>query len=101
MSTPDVCFPRFFSEWHYAILFCVLQYTSGVTVVPCYMNSTIRTPFLSQKIAVISFLAGRQRLFKIFGFLVNVCASTALTAPCFLPSEMKLRFYNVLLIRCN
>jgi hypothetical protein len=31
------------------------------------MNSTISTPFLSQKTAVITFLAGRQHLFKFFG----------------------------------
>jgi hypothetical protein len=31
------------------------------------MNSTISTPFLSQKKVAISFLASRQRWFKSFG----------------------------------
>jgi hypothetical protein len=53
--------------------FSVLQYTSDVTVVPCCMNSTIRTFFLSQKTVSISFLAGR-RLFKLLG-LFGECAS--------------------------
>jgi hypothetical protein len=62
--------------------FIVSQYTYDVTVVPCCINSTISTPFLTQKTAAISFLAGRQRLFKLFLVvcLVNVCTSTALTA---------------------
>jgi hypothetical protein len=37
--------------------FSVSQYTSDVTVVPCCMNSTISTPFLSQKTDALSFLA--------------------------------------------
>jgi hypothetical protein len=47
-----------------AQFFSVSQYTSDVIVVPCFMNSTISTPFLSQKTATIGFLAGKQRLFK-------------------------------------
>jgi hypothetical protein len=39
----------------------VSQYTSDVIVVPCCMNSTISTPFLSQKAAAISFLADNVR----------------------------------------
>jgi hypothetical protein len=36
-----------------------MQYTSGVIVVPCRMNSTITTPFLSLKTVAIIMLAGR------------------------------------------
>jgi hypothetical protein len=35
-------------------------------VASCCMNSTFGAPFLSQKTGAISFLAGRQRLFKLF-----------------------------------
>jgi hypothetical protein len=35
----------------------VSQYTSDVTVVPCCVNSTIITPFLSQKTVAISLVA--------------------------------------------
>jgi hypothetical protein len=61
-STPFVLNGRtqFFGMW-------VSQYTSDVTVAPCCMNSTISTPFLSQRTVAISFVAGRQRLFKLFG----------------------------------
>jgi hypothetical protein len=45
--------------------FSVSQYTCDIIVVPFCMNSTISTPFLSQKIVAISFLAGRL-LFKLF-----------------------------------
>jgi hypothetical protein len=43
------------------------------------MNSTISNPFLSQKTIVISFLADSICL-NFFWFLVDACASTALTA---------------------
>jgi hypothetical protein len=36
------------------------------------VNSTISTPFLSQKTVAISFLAGRQRLFKLFQLVYDV-----------------------------
>jgi hypothetical protein len=39
-------------------LFSVSQYNSYVIVVPCRTYSATSTPFLSQKIAAISFLAG-------------------------------------------
>jgi hypothetical protein len=42
-------FHAFCPEWPYAVFFSVSQYTSDATVVPCCMNSTISTPFLSQK----------------------------------------------------
>jgi hypothetical protein len=51
-----------------------LQYTSDVTVAPCCMNSTISTPFLSQKTVTISFPAGRQCLFKLSQFVLWMCA---------------------------
>jgi hypothetical protein len=44
--------------------FSILQYTSVVIVVSCCLNSTI-SAFLSQKTVAVSFLAGRQRLFKL------------------------------------
>jgi hypothetical protein len=43
-------------EWSHAV-FSVPQYTSDVIAVPCCMNSTISTPFLSQKTAAINLLA--------------------------------------------
>jgi hypothetical protein len=45
----------------------VSKYTSDVIAVPCCMNSTISTPFLSQKTAAISFLADGVYL-NFFGF---------------------------------
>jgi hypothetical protein len=58
-------FHAFCSEWPYAVLLTVSQYTPAIAVVPCSINSTISTPFLSQKTVAISFLAGRH-LFKLF-----------------------------------
>jgi hypothetical protein len=55
----------FCSEWPYTAFFSVSQYTSDIIVPPSCTNSTIGTPFLSQKTAAISFLAGR-RFFKLF-----------------------------------
>jgi hypothetical protein len=51
-----------------------LQYTSDVTVVPCCMNSTISTPFLSQKTVAISFLGDSVCLqfFGMFGECVCI-----------------------------
>jgi hypothetical protein len=51
----------------------VLQSSSYVIMVPCYINSTISTPFLSQKTIAISFLASRQRLFKLLRFVLRMC----------------------------
>jgi hypothetical protein len=49
-------FHTFCSEWlALRSFFSVLQYTSDVTVVPCCMNSTINTSFLSNKPGAISF----------------------------------------------
>jgi hypothetical protein len=58
-TTPDVSFPclLFWIFVHGFIVFRT-KYTSGVIMVPCCMNSTISTPFLSQK-TDISFLACR------------------------------------------
>jgi hypothetical protein len=52
--------------WHYAAFFSVLQYISDVAVVFCCMNSTISSPFLSQKTSSISFLAD-DIYFNFFG----------------------------------
>jgi hypothetical protein len=94
-------FHAFCSEWPYAVFSSVSQYTSDITVVPCCMNSTISTLFLSQKTGVISFLAGRQHLFKLFWLLWWMCASTALTALWFQHSQMKPRFHHLLLMWCD
>jgi hypothetical protein len=66
------------------------------------MNSTISTPFLTQKTVAIGFLAGRKRSFEISSaYLVNVCVSTAFTAPWFQHSQMKPRFHHLLLVQCD
>jgi hypothetical protein len=54
------------SEWSYEVFFSVLQYSSDITVVPCCINSTISTPFLSQETVAISFVAGNVCL-NFFG----------------------------------
>jgi hypothetical protein len=60
--------------------FSVSQYTCDIIAVPCRMNSTISTPFLSQKAVAISFLADEIYL-KFFGLFGEcVCACTALSA---------------------
>jgi hypothetical protein len=69
-------------------------YTSGVTMVPCCMNSTVSTPFLSKKTVAIRFLA--DICLNVFLALVNVCASTAFTALWFQHSQMKPRFHHLL-----
>jgi hypothetical protein len=56
-----------------SFFFSVSQHTSDVIVVPCCINFTISTPFLSQMTVSISFLAGRQRLFKISGLVWWMC----------------------------
>jgi hypothetical protein len=38
---------------------------------------------------------------NFFGFLLNVCASTALSALCFQLSQMKPMFHPLLLVRCD
>jgi hypothetical protein len=58
----------FCSEWPYAVLLVLhstLLTVSDVIVVPCCMNSTISTPFLSKKTIAISFLA--ENVFKHLG----------------------------------
>jgi hypothetical protein len=67
-------------------------------VAPCSMNSTIRTPFLSQNTVAIRFLADVCMTF--WACLVNVCASTALTAFWCQHSQMKPRFHH-LFVRCS
>jgi hypothetical protein len=60
-------FHAFCSEWlTLRSFFSVSQYNFDVIVVPCCMNFTISTPFLSQKTVAISFLAGKESLFKNF-----------------------------------
>jgi hypothetical protein len=63
------------------------------------MSSTISTPFLSQETVAISFLAGVYLNF--LACLVNVCASTALTALWFQHLQMKPRFDHLFLAQCN
>jgi hypothetical protein len=53
--------------------FNVLQYTCEVIVVSYCMNSTIRTPFLSQKTVAINFLADNIFLNFCGLFLEHVC----------------------------
>jgi hypothetical protein len=60
------------------------------------MNSAISTPFPSQKTGAISFLA--DICLNFLAYLVNVCASIALTALLFQLSQMKPRFHHLLLI---
>jgi hypothetical protein len=55
----------------FTFIISVLQYTSDVIVVSCWMNSTISTPFLSQKTIAINFLAGNIHL--IFSHLFGEC----------------------------
>jgi hypothetical protein len=76
------------------------QYTSDVIVVCYCMSSTISTPFLSQKTDAISFLAGNIYL-NFSACLVNVCASTALTALWFQHSQMEPRFHHLLFSQCD
>jgi hypothetical protein len=65
-----LAFHAFCSEWPYAVFLVFrTQYTSDVIVVHCCVISTISTPFLTQKTVAISFLAGRQRLFKLYRFV--------------------------------
>jgi hypothetical protein len=52
--------------------FSVSQYTYDVIAVPCCMSSTISNPFLSQQTAANSFLAGTQRMFKLFQHLLLI-----------------------------
>jgi hypothetical protein len=48
--------PFFLNEQPLAVC-TVSQDNSDIIVIPCCMNSTISTPFLSQKTVAISFLA--------------------------------------------
>jgi hypothetical protein len=68
------------SAFHYFSLmagptqfFSVSQFTSDVIVAPCCYNSTISTPFLSQKTVAISHLADNVCLnfFGLFGECVH------------------------------
>jgi hypothetical protein len=70
----------------------VSQYTSDIIVVPCYMDSAINTPFLSYKSVAISFLAGRQCLFKHFRLVWWMYVHPLLWKP---------RFHQLLLVRCD
>jgi hypothetical protein len=54
-------------------LFSVSQYTSDVIVLSCCMDSTIRTPGLSQKTAAISYLVDVSlNCFGLFGEFVCI-----------------------------
>jgi hypothetical protein len=93
-------FHAFCSEWPYVFFFSVSQYTSEVIVVPCYMTSTITTPFLSRSTVSISFPTDNVRL-DFTGLVGEVCASAALAAIWFQHSQMKPRFHQMLLLRCD
>jgi hypothetical protein len=60
-------FHTYCSEWPYAVP--PTLYISDIIVVPCCMNSTISTPFLSQKMVAIRLLASRRlfNLYNLFG----------------------------------
>jgi hypothetical protein len=73
--------------------FSVSQYISDIIVAPCYMNSTISTPFLFQKQMPSAFW--QTFVYTLSACLVNVYASTALTAYCFQHSQMKPRFCHL------
>jgi hypothetical protein len=80
--------------------FSVSQYTCDIIVVPCYMSSTISTPFFSKKTVAISILADNIYI-DFFSLFINVCASIALTALWFQPSQMKPRFHHLCLMQCD
>jgi hypothetical protein len=63
-------------------LFSALQYTSDAIVVPCCMNSTISTPFLSSPTKQLPSANWHidNVCLNFSASLVNVCASAALTA---------------------
>jgi hypothetical protein len=97
----DVSTPHVFPEWSYAVFLVFRkQYTSYVSVVPCCMNSTTSTPFLSQKTAAVSILANNVCLnfFSLFGECVY---DHCLTALWFQHSEMEPRFHHLLFICCD
>ena len=76
----------------------VSLYTSDITVVPHCINSTISTPFLSQKTAASSFLDNDVYLifFGLFGDCVYInCFAW------FQHSRMKPRFHHLLLVRSD
>jgi hypothetical protein len=61
-------------------LLCISQYICDVTLVPCWMNSTISTPFLSQKQMPRVFWQADNVCLNFFACLVNVCSSSTLNA---------------------
>jgi hypothetical protein len=72
-----------FSSWMALhCLFSVLQYTSDLIVVPCYMNFAINIPLLSQEMAAITFLASRQCLFRLFWLVWWMCVHPLLWLFC-------------------
>jgi hypothetical protein len=73
--------------------YSVSQYVPDVTVAP----GCISTPFVYQKTVAISFLA--VVCWNFSAYLVNVCASTALTALWFQHPQMKPRIHHLLLVR--
>jgi hypothetical protein len=99
-TTPDVSIPCVFFQTALRSFFSVLQCTYDIIVVPCCMNSTISTPFLSHKSAGIKFLADNVCL-NFSACLENMCASTTLTALWFQHLQMKPRFHHLLLVQCD
>jgi hypothetical protein len=94
-------FHSFYSEWSaLRSFFSVLQYTSDVIVVPCFINCTMSAHFLSQRTVDVSFLVDNVCL-NLSASLTNVCVSTALTALRFQRSQMKPRFRHLLLVSCD
>jgi hypothetical protein len=71
--TPDVSIPLLLIWMAVHSFISVSQYTSDVIAVSCYLNSTISTYFLSQKTVAVTYLAGRQRLFKLFRHVWWMC----------------------------
>jgi hypothetical protein len=72
-TTPDGSIPRLSFWMILRRFFSVSQYTCNVIVVPCCMNSTISSPFPSQKTVAISFLADRQRCLNFFRLVWWMC----------------------------
>jgi hypothetical protein len=96
---------RIVMEEHYTIcqhstFFNVLQYTSGVVMVPYCMFPYHHSFFALENSC--HQLSDRQKTFKLFWlYWWNVCVCTALAALWFQHSQMKPRFHYLLLVQCN
>jgi hypothetical protein len=62
---PDISISHLFILMALHSFFTTLQYAYDVILVPCCVNSTISTPFLSQKTVAVRFMAFKQHLFKL------------------------------------